>query len=665
MEEPTLRTNVSFEGLTVAAFESRRAAEISTLIACFGGVPQVAPSMREVPLEDNSAALQFGERLLAGLLDMVILMTGAGVTLLMETLESRYTRKDLIAAFSALVVVARGSKTVRALENLGIPIKLKVPEPNTWRELLQSLDGEYGKQGTAGLARLQIALQEYGEPNNRLIGELERRGAKDVLRVPVYSWALPEDTAPLEAVTGEITSGRARVVLFTNAVQVDHLIEFAAQRNARLREALQHCVVCSLGPTCSEAIAAHGLTVDFESESHKMGAFIYEAAGRAPELLKEKDGQRSAGAPITVASPPLPSQDGSKPAYYNSRFMRACRLEPVDATPVWLMRQAGRYMRSYRDLRARVPFLDLCKSPDLAAEVTVSAAEQIGADAAILFADLLLVAEPMGFKLDYNQPSGPWVSPKLQSASAIDALLKTEPAPLALEYIFDAVRLARSNLSAATPLIGFAGAPFTLASYLIEGGPSKSFRHTKALMLRDPGAWHALMDYLARHLAACVNSQIEAGAQAMQIFDSWVGCLAPTDYREFVLPHMQSLFRSLAPSVPIIHFGTGTGALLELMREAGGSMIGLDFRVELDEGWKRLGPTVGAQGNLEPAVLYADLARIRERALRILRQAGGRPGHVFNLGHGVLPETPEQNVSDLIKIVHEESAQLKEERQKG
>lgn len=665
MEETTLRTNVSFEGLTVAAFESRRAAEISTLIARFGGVPQVAPSMREVPLEDNSAALRFGEKLCAGLLDMVILMTGAGVTLLMERLESRHARKDLIAAFSALVVVARGSKTVRALENLGIPIKLKVPEPNTWRELLQVLDGEYGKHGAAGLARLRIALQEYGEPNGRLIDELERRGAKDVLRVPVYRWALPEDTAPLEAVTGEITGGRARVVLFTNAVQVDHLIEFAAQRNTKLREALRHCVVCSLGPTCSEAIAAHGLRVDFESESHKMGAFIHEAAGRAPELLRKKDVRRSAGTSITVASPPLPSQDGSKPAYYNSRFMRACRLEAVDATPVWLMRQAGRYMQSYRDLRARVPFLDLCKSPDLAAEVTVSAAEQIGADAAILFADLLLVAEPMGFKLDYDQPGGPWISPKLQSASAIDALLKVEPAPLALEYVFDAVRLARSSLSTATPLIGFAGAPFTLASYLIEGGPSKSFRHTKALMLRDPGAWHALMEYLARHLAACINGQIEAGAQAMQVFDSWVGCLAPTDYREFVLPHMQDLFRSLAPSVPIIHFGTGTGTLLELMCEAGGSIIGLDFRVELDEGWKRLGSGVGVQGNLEPAVLYADLARIRERALRILRQAGGRPGHVFNLGHGVLPETPEQNVADLIKIVHEESAKPKEESRSG
>ncbi|MGH9345298.1 MAG: uroporphyrinogen-III synthase, partial [Terriglobia bacterium] len=270
MAETTIRTNANFEGLAVAAFESRRAAEISTLIARFGGVPRVAPSMREVPLEDDSAALRFGEKLLAGLLDMVILMTGAGVTLLIEILERTYARKDLIAAFSATEVVARGSKTVRALENFGIPIKLKVPEPNTWRELLQALDNEYGGHGSAGLARLRIALQEYGEPNGRLVEELQQRGAKDILCVPVYRWALPEDTGPLEAVAGEIAGGRARVVLFTNAVQVNHLIEFAGHRNARLREALRHCVVCSLGPTCSEAIAAHGLSVDFESESHKM-----------------------------------------------------------------------------------------------------------------------------------------------------------------------------------------------------------------------------------------------------------------------------------------------------------------------------------------------------------------------------------------------------------
>lgn len=652
-----------FEGLAVAAFESRRAEEIATLIARFGGVPHVAPSMREAPLEDHSAVFQFGEKLRKGAFDLVILMTGVGVNMLLKTLEENASRETWVAAFSAVDVAARGSKTVRALEGYGIPIKLKVSEPNTWRELVQSLDAAYSKAGrTDSLDGLRVALQEYGEPNQQLVVELGRRGAKDVLCVPVYRWALPEDTAPLEAVAGKILSGHARLVLFTNAVQVIHLFEVVGVRGDALRRALGRCVVCSVGPTCSEAIVKQGLRVDFESTSHKMGAFIHEAASQAPKLLRQKTSP--AGVTLQVYADKRVKSE-PQPAWLHSRFMKACRSDPVDATPVWLMRQAGRYMKSYRDLRARVPFLDLCKRPELAAEVTVSAAAQIGADAAILFADLLLAAEPLGFKLDYEKPGGPWVTPGLESASAISALVNGEPESGALDYVFDAVRQARAGLPAATPLIGFAGAPFTLASYLIEGGPSKTFRRTKALMLRHPDAWRDLMDYLARHLAALANGQIKAGAQAVQIFDSWVGCLSPVDYRESVLPHMQRLFNNIKPGVPVIHFGVGTGSLLELMKEAGGSIIGLDFRVELDAAWERLGQAVGVQGNLEPAVLFADPATIRTRAVKILKQAGGRPSHIFNLGHGVLPETPEENVSDLIKIVHEESARLVEKIRQG
>ncbi|MDE3180955.1 MAG: uroporphyrinogen decarboxylase, partial [Acidobacteriota bacterium] len=231
-----------------------------------------------------------------------------------------------------------------------------------------------------------------------------------------------------------------------------------------------------------------------------------------------------------------------------------------------------------------------------------------------------------------------------------------------LNYVFEAVRRTRANLDEAIPLIGFAGAPFTLASYLIEGGASRVFRRTKTLMFSDPGAWRALMEYLARHLAVYINGQIDAGAQAVQIFDSWVGCLSPGMYREFVLPHMKSLFGAIRPGVPVIHFGTGTGQLLELMREAGGAIIGLDYRVELDHAWERLGARTGVQGNLDPVVLLADLGVIRERACQVLRQAAGRPGHIFNLGHGVLPETPPGHAADLVKIVHEDSARQLAER---
>lgn len=331
--------------------------------------------------------------------------------------------------------------------------------------------------------------------------------------------------------------------------------------------------------------------------------------------------------------------------------MKACRREPVDATPVWLMRQAGRYMKEYRELRARVPFLELCKSPDLVAEVTVGAAEKLGVDAAILFADLLLIVEPLGFELEYEKGEGPQVRPAIRAAADVDRLREVEPG--ALDYVFEGIRRTRSALKAELPLVGFAAAPFTLASYLIEGGGSRSYTRTKAFMYSDPGAWRALMQRLARSLAAYARGQIEAGVQAVQIFDTWVGCLGPADYREFALPWSRALCEALPRDVPVIHFGTGTGMLLEAMREAGGSVMGLDFHVELDDAWRRVGYDVAVQGNLDPSVLFADRGVIRARAERVLRQAGGRPGHVFNLGHGILPETPYENVVALVDAVHE------------
>lgn len=341
---------------------------------------------------------------------------------------------------------------------------------------------------------------------------------------------------------------------------------------------------------------------------------------------------------------------GSSAPWYNSRFMRACRREPVDTTPVWLMRQAGRYMKEYRELRARVPFLELCKSPDLVAEVTVGAAERLGVDAAILFADLLLIVEPLGFHLEYSKGDGPQVSPAIRCANDVKSLREVEPGTL--EYVFEGIRRTRSALESDLPLLGFAGAPFTLASYLIEGGGSRSYTKTKAFMYSEPAAWSALMEHLARNLAAYVKGQIDAGVQAVQIFDSWVGCLSPSDYREFVLPWSRALFEAL-PKVPMIHFGTGTGMLLELMREAGGDVIGLDFHVELDDAWRRVGYDVGVQGNLDPAVLFATPDVIRSRVERVLRQAAGRPGHIFNLGHGILPETPYDNVVASVEMVRE------------
>jgi uroporphyrinogen decarboxylase len=333
-------------------------------------------------------------------------------------------------------------------------------------------------------------------------------------------------------------------------------------------------------------------------------------------------------------------------------FLAACRREPTEVTPVWLMRQAGRFLPEYRAIRARLPFLELCKSPEVAAEVTLLPVERLGVDAAILFADILLIVEPMGVGLEFSRGEGPVIRRPVRSAADVDRLAEPEPQD-AVPFVFETVRRARAALAGRVPLIGFAGAPFTVASYLCEGGASRDYLVTKRLMLADPGAWHALLGRLARVIARYLNGQIAAGAQAVQLFDSWVGCLAPDDYRALVLPHTRAVIRALAPGVPVIHFGTGTAGLLEAMREAGGDVIGLDWRVSLKEAWARLGPGVAVQGNLDPAALLAPPAEIRRRVTAILDQAGGRPGHVFNLGHGVLPDTPVDHVRAMVDAVHE------------
>ena len=333
--------------------------------------------------------------------------------------------------------------------------------------------------------------------------------------------------------------------------------------------------------------------------------------------------------------------------------MRACRREPVPYTPIWLMRQAGRYMAEYRAVRAGHSMLELCKSPDLVAEVTTFARRRIGADAAILFADLLLVVEPLGLKLTFEAGEGPVIDPPVRDGRAVDALREVEPA--ALSYVYDAVRATRAALEDEIPLIGFAGAPFTVASYLVEGRGSRHFEHVKALMYGDEGAWNALLSKVVRAQVGYLNAQVEAGCQALQVFDSWVGALSPADYRRYVAPHTKALLSGIVPGVPVIHFGTGTATLLADMKAAGGDVIGLDWRVELGAAWRGLGD-VAVMGNLDPLTLLAPAAVLEREAARVLLEAGGRPGHVFNLGHGVLPGTPVDSVVRLVDYVHEASA---------
>ncbi len=328
-----------------------------------------------------------------------------------------------------------------------------------------------------------------------------------------------------------------------------------------------------------------------------------------------------------------------------SRLLKALRREPVDATPVWFMRQAGRYMAEYREVRRKHPILEICRTAELAAEVTLQPIRRFpGLDAAIIFSDILLVLGPMGIQVEFVQNEGPAIRNPLATEADVEALRPVEP-ERDLRPVLDAIRIAKRELK--VPLLGFAGAPFTLASYMVEGGPSRDYARTRALM-KTP-AWPKLMAKLADAVAAHLNAQAAAGADAVQLFDSWVGSLTPGEYREHVLPHSRRILAAM--NVPSIHFGTQTWDLLELMRDAGGTALGVDWRMPLDEAWARIGDRA-IQGNLDPAALLGAADHLLLRADEVLRRAGGRPGHIFNLGHGILPETPPENVAALIEHVH-------------
>ncbi|MHB8418608.1 MAG: uroporphyrinogen decarboxylase [Myxococcales bacterium] len=336
------------------------------------------------------------------------------------------------------------------------------------------------------------------------------------------------------------------------------------------------------------------------------------------------------------------------------RFLRACRGLPVDATPVWFMRQAGRYLPEYRAIRERHDFLTLATTPELAAELTLQPVRRLGVDAAIVFADILLPLPPMGVPLRFAEGEGPVIDRPVASRADVERL--RVPDPSELSYVAEALRLVRRELPAEVALIGFAGAPFTLASYLIEGGHSKNLERTKRLMWSDPSTWHLLLGKLAETCAAYLKLQIEAGAQAVQLFDSWVGCLAPADYDAFVLPHSARIFAALrASSAPALHFGTDTATLLPSMARAGGEVIGVDWRCPLSAARQLLGGARPLQGNLDPVALLASPEAALAAARRVLEEARGGP-HIFNTGHGLLPETPPDLVKRIVDLVHEESA---------
>jgi len=336
-------------------------------------------------------------------------------------------------------------------------------------------------------------------------------------------------------------------------------------------------------------------------------------------------------------------------------FLRACRRQDTFYTPIWLMRQAGRYLKGYRALRKKYSFLTMCKNPELAAQVTLQPIEKFKFDAAIIFSDILIPLEPMGVEFEFAKREGPVFHHPLRERKDVERLSLFEPEE-EISYLMKAIRIVRKELEGKVPLIGFSGAPFTLASYIIEGGHSKNYILTKSLMYQDRPTWDALMQKISEVLTRYLNAQIRSGVQALQIFDSWVGCLSPGDYEEYVLPYSKKVIEGVSKGVPLIHFATSNSTLLELMKRAGGDVIGVDWRVDIGEAWTRLGYDVAIQGNLDPVILLGPVDLIEKNVKKILDRVGGRSGHIFNLGHGILPNTPPDHVAALVDIVHEYSA---------
>ncbi|HYC55432.1 MAG TPA: uroporphyrinogen decarboxylase [Candidatus Binatia bacterium] len=625
------------------------ATEAVRLIHNAGGVPISAPTMKEVALEANEPAFAFADELLAGTLDIVIFMTGVGTRYLFAALQTRHDQAALTRALSAVTTVARGPKPTRVLRELGVPVTITIPEPNTWRQILAALD-----EATEGveIEGAHVAVQEYGVPNDQFVDALRARGAT-VRQVPVYRWELPDDVRPIHDAIAQVLARTADVLLFTSSNQLYSLLEVlrGIGKENEFRDAARELVIASVGPVCSETLVENGFHVDLEPSHPKIGTLIKETSEQSPGILAEKRATiRAAVSTIRAARTAGPPAAGLS-KLRESVFLKACRREPVPHTPVWLMRQAGRYMQEYREVRARVPFLELCKTPELAAKVTVEAQERIGADAAILFSDILLILEPMGLGLEYVHGDGPSLSRLVRGPEDVDRLREIDPRS-ELAFVFDAIARTRAELQPHVPLIGFSGAPFTLASYVIEGGGSRNYTATKRFMYADAGAWNALMGVLSRAVAAYLSAQAQAGCQALQIFDSWVGCLSPHDYETYVLPHMHGIIEALPKDVPLIHFGTDTATLLDLQVQAGASVLGVDHRMRIADAFTRF-PGLAIQGNLDPVVLLSDLETVRTQAARVLEEAGGRAGHIFNLGHGILPGTPVDNVIALVDTVHE------------
>ena len=584
----------------------------------------------------------FVNQLITGEVDVALFLTSDGLTRFMKRAIRSTEGSRLTNSLNDIRTVAVGTLVDQNLRSHGIVPAISVPDDVDWRELLVMLDQE------CPVANMAVGLEVTANVHE-LVAGLEARGAT-VLRLDAHAFQRADPTAAEQDILDAIEDGQLGTLLFPNPVCAARFAALISLRDLpSLKRNTEQLVVMALGAETQQILCDRGIACDVMLSESQLRAEIQNAnsassAMSAIGIGKERIQQQR--------SRPVPSSHDQSAAWYNSPFMKAVRREPVDVTPIWMMRQAGRYMQEYRDVRSNVSFLDLCKNPQLCSEVMCTAVERLGVDAAIIFSDLLPILEPMGCELEYVKGDGPVIHNPIMEPSDVDRIEPLDSNEQ-LEFVMETVRQTRSELPADMPLIGFAGAPFTLASYMIEGQSNRTFARTKQIMFGDPEAWDVLMSKLVQSIIIYLKGQIDAGAQCVQLFDSWAGCLNTSDYRTYVLPHVNQVIDTIAPLAPVINFATGNPALLPELAAGQAQVVGIDWRIDLDDAWGIVGNDRAVQGNLDPTVLLTDLGQIRSHAERVLKQAGGRNGHIFNLGHGILPTTPVENAIALVEIVHE------------
>lgn len=511
---------------------------------------------------------------------------------------------------------------------------LEVTKPRSWRDVMVALESELQ------LANVVIAL-EHGPDIYSLSSGLEARGAT-VVRVDSLAFDQADPSSSEQDLLDAIEDRQLDAILLPNslcAARFSHLIHHRDRQ--AIRDNFSDLIVLAMGGDTAQLLHGRGMSSDVIISD--------ELETQLPPTVRVLHGS-------AISRDQLPELAAStmdpEAAWYNNPFMRAIRMEPNEVTPVWMMRQAGRYMKEYRAVREKVGFLELCRDSQLCSEVMCTAVNKLGVDAAIIFSDLLVILEPMGCDLEFVKGGGPQIHNPIREAKDIDRIKPLESID-SLEYVMETVRQTRLDLPDDMPLIGFAGAPFTLASYMIEGGSSRNYERTKTLMYTDPGAWRELMLRLVDSIILYLEAQAAAGAQCLQLFDSWAGCLGFDDYVQFVHPYVVRIIDRVSRKAPVINFATANPALLPLLADTNANVIGIDWRIRLDEAWSTVGFERAVQGNIDPVVLFSEVPNIRLQVQKILNQAGGRPGHIFNLGHGILPQTPVENAIALVDAVHE------------